>query len=167
MDEAWHTPPLEAKEKRRNKQSRWGKLAREEGQTPRQIVILLFLFWPNTFLHLVVFQHSLQPLFMLTQQQSSDYDLAVHKGWSRCGKCADHVDFEYPISLTVISLCKLTDWLHAGREYADHLDFVYLSTCDSHSLFKINRLASYRKRKCWSYGLWAFRSLSHSYLFAN
>ena len=50
-------------------------------------------------------------------------------------KSADHVDFEYPVSLTIISLCRLADQLHAGREFADHLCFVYLSACDSYSPF--------------------------------
>lgn len=37
--------PLEAKETRRDKPSRCGTLAKEEGEEPRQITTLLFLFW--------------------------------------------------------------------------------------------------------------------------
>lgn len=111
------------------------------------------------------FEHPLRTI-LHAHNQSSGYDLAS-QGWGRCWKCADHVDLECMVSLTVISLCKLADELHVGREFAEHLCFVYLSAYDSYSPFKINRLALHRKRKCWSHRLWMFRSLSHSFLFAN
>lgn len=43
--------------------------------------------------------------------------------------------------MMVIPLFKLIDWLHIGKENADHTDFECSGPCHTHSSLQINKLA--------------------------